>query len=84
MSVLSRGHFYSSWIDITGYPVAELIVGTGFFFVLSLEQIVIGVCAKKSKSKEKPKKENNIVMNGMKTEPVIMNQVSDASTNSGT
>ena len=76
--------FFSIKADITGYPVAELIVGTGFFFVLSLEQIVLGFCVKKSKPKsDATKKDSDILMNGMKnSDPVIKNQVSDTSTNS--
>ena len=43
--------------DITEYPVAELIVASGFFIVLSLEQIVMGVCVAKNEGKKKNKKE---------------------------
>ncbi|CBY21718.1 unnamed protein product [Oikopleura dioica] len=34
------------------YPIAELIVGCGFFIVLSLEQIVMSCCTKSKKSKK--------------------------------
>jgi hypothetical protein len=62
--------------------VAELIVGIGFFFVLSLEQMVIGFCTNKKK-KPKPKSDNNdILMNGIKSDQVKTQQ-SDASSNSG-
>ena len=44
--------------DITEYPVAELIVASGFFIVLSLEQIVMGVCVAKNEGKKKNKKEH--------------------------
>ena len=44
--------------DITEYPVAELIVASGFFIVLSLEQIVMGVCVAKNENKKKNKKEH--------------------------
>merc|ERR1719215_1438587 len=50
------------------YPIAELIVGCGFFIVLSLEQIVLSCCSKSKKSK----KNENLSKSGMnnsKTKP---------------
>ena len=45
--------------DITEYPVAELIVASGFFIVLSLEQIVMGVCVAKNENKNKKNKKEH-------------------------
>jgi len=50
--------FKNATKDITEYPVAELIVASGFFIVLSLEQIVMGVCVAKNEGKKKTKKEH--------------------------
>ena len=50
---------------ITEYPVAELIVATGFFVVLSLEQIVMTVCVM---NKEKSKSDQSNHGHGHETE----------------
>lgn len=77
--------------DITEYPVAELIVAAGFFVVLSLEQIVLGICVngkqppRKAKGHDNKtvKHDENLPMNGMgmntnKDSPVFTNgQISD-------